>query len=100
MQAHLLVKSLWGITSGDETQPSDADSSAAITWREKSGQAARFIYLMLEPDLQIMVTQHLSDLVSMWKKLKDLNEQINPASMPMLSSSTFTRRMMNPSPVW
>ena len=55
MQAHLLVKSLWGITSGDETQPSDADSSAAITWREKSGQAAGSIYLMLEPDIQVMV---------------------------------------------
>ena len=54
MQAHLLVKSLWGITSGDEIQPSDADSSAAITWREKSGQAAGF-YLMLEPDIQVIV---------------------------------------------
>ena len=27
-----------------------------------------------------MVTQHLSDPVAMWKKLKDLNEQVNPAA--------------------
>ena len=55
MQAHLLVKSLWRITLDDETQPSDADSSAVITWREKSGQAAGFIYLMLELDIQVMI---------------------------------------------
>ena len=72
MQAHLLVKSLWGITSGDETQPSDANSSAAITWREKSGQAAGSIYLMLEPDIQVMVAQHLMDAAVMWKKLKEM----------------------------
>ena len=58
MQAHLLVKSLWGITSGDETQPSDADSSAAITWREKSGQAAGSIYLVLEPDVQAFIESY------------------------------------------
>ena len=80
MQAHLLVKSLWGITSGDETQPSDADSSAAITWREKSGQAAGSIYLMLEPDIQVMVAQHLMDAAVMWKKLKEMYEQVNPAA--------------------
>ena len=79
MQAHLLVKSLWGITSGDKTQPSDADSSAAITWREKSGQAAGSIYLMLEPDIQVMVAQHLMDAAVMWKKLKEMYEQVNPA---------------------
>ena len=47
------------------TQPSDADSSAAITWREKSGQAAGSIYLMLEPDIQVMVAQHLMDAAVM-----------------------------------
>ena len=51
MQAHLLVKSLCGITSGDEIQPSNADPSAVITWKEKAGQAAGSIYLMLEPDM-------------------------------------------------
>ena len=80
MQAHLLVKSLWGITSGDETQPSDANSSAAITWREKSGQAAGSIYLMLEPDIQVMVAQHLMDAAVMWKKLKETYTQENAAS--------------------
>ena len=79
-QAHLLVKSLWRITSGDETQPSDADSSAAITWREKSGQAAGSIYLMLKPDIQVMVAQHLMDAAVMWKKLKEMYEQVNPAA--------------------
>ena len=69
MQAHLLVKSLWGITSGDETQPSDADSSAA-----------RSIYLMPEPDIQVMVAQHLMDAAVMWKKLKEMYEQVNPAA--------------------
>ena len=31
MQAHLLVKSLWGITSGDEAKPSDAVGNIILT---------------------------------------------------------------------
>ena len=34
-----------------------------------TGQAAGYIYLMLEPDIQVMVAQHLLDPVAMWKRL-------------------------------
>ena len=65
MQAHLLVKSLWGITSGDEARPSNADPVALTTWKQMAGQAARCIYLMLEPDIQVIVAQHLMDTAVM-----------------------------------
>ena len=65
MQAHLLVKSLWGVTSGDEIKPDNADPIAVNTWKEKAGQAAGSIYLMLKPDIQVMVAQHLMDAAVM-----------------------------------
>ena len=34
---------------------------------------------MLEPDIQVMVAQHLIDAAVMWKKLKEMYEQVNPA---------------------
>ena len=35
---------------------------------------------MLEPDIQVMVAQHLMDAAVIWKKLKEMYEQVNPAA--------------------
>ena len=35
---------------------------------------------MLEPDIQVMVAQYLMDAAVMWKKLKEMYEQVNPAA--------------------
>src|SRR5260370_42557483 len=83
MKAHLVRKDLWGIVSGDDTQPiGSAYHKTVAAWEKTHNIAAAEIVLHVSP--KYITHCHDSDAIGTWNKLKMLFHTTGHSSAPAL----------------
>jgi hypothetical protein len=102
MEAWLCSSDLWRLVSGKSTKPalSTPPTTSEIEklekWEIKADKAARWIYLMVEPDQRIHLTNIRDDPIKMWEALESVHLQSaqEHASMHiMIYSQSESKRM-------
>jgi hypothetical protein len=85
MEAWLCSSDLWHLVSGKSTKPTLSTPLTTSTmdkleeWEMKADIAAGWIYLMVESNQRIHLTNIRDDPIKMWKALESIYVQKHPA---------------------